>query len=115
MSRVVFKHGRSFHDGGWFDTRGGKPQVQSSTHPGRTVGDCRRTGAYPATTATDNRDIEDGEAFECRLAGPAAAAAVRILVCFPVATTRTRGFPRVASSRRTPNEPRLPMRASPGA
>ena len=28
FSRVVFAHGKTFHDGGWFDCSSGKPQVQ---------------------------------------------------------------------------------------
>ena len=79
IARVVFKHGRNFHDGGWFDTRGGKPQVQVQ----RTVGGPWETvgvlGGYPATTATDNREIEDGQAFEFRFGSPASVVAVRVL------------------------------------
>ena len=28
VNRIVFVHGRSFHDGGWFDSSAGKPRVQ---------------------------------------------------------------------------------------
>ncbi|MGO8903508.1 MAG: hypothetical protein ACLQU5_34980, partial [Isosphaeraceae bacterium] len=79
IARVVFKHGQNFHDGGWFDTRKGKPKVQvqrTAGGPWETVGDL---GGYPATTATDDRNIEDGQAFECRLRGSVAAVAVRVL------------------------------------
>ncbi len=79
IARVVFKHGQSFHDGGWFDTRGGKPQVQvqrTSSGPWETVG---KLGGYPATTATDDRAIEAGQAFECRLGSAVSAVAVRVL------------------------------------
>ena len=57
IARVVFKHGQNFHDGGWFDTRGGKPRVQVQTKSGgawETVGEL---AGYPATTATDERRI----------------------------------------------------------
>ena len=77
--RVVFKHGQNFHDGGWFDTRGGKPQVQvrrTAEGPWETVGELR---GYPGTTATDDGDIEDGQAFECHLGNPVSAVAVRVL------------------------------------
>ena len=79
IARVVFVHGHSFHDGGWFDARGGKPRVQVQKSSGgawETVGEL---GAYPATTATDDGDIEDGRAFECRLGRPVKAVAVRVL------------------------------------
>jgi len=79
IARVVFKHGQNFHDGGWFDTHGGKPQVQvqrTDGSPWETVGEL---GGYPATTASDNRDIEDGQAFECRLRSPVSAVAIRVL------------------------------------
>jgi DUF1680 family protein len=78
IARVVFKHGHSFHDGGWFDTRRGKPHVQvrtTSNGAWETVGEL---GGYPATTASDNGDIADGQAFECRLARSASAVAVRV-------------------------------------
>ncbi|HKI18575.1 MAG TPA: hypothetical protein VKA15_11875, partial [Isosphaeraceae bacterium] len=79
IARVVFKHGQSFHDGGWFDTRRGKPRVQVRTKSGgawETVGDL---GGYPATTAADGGGIEDGQAFECRLDRPLTAVAARVL------------------------------------
>ncbi len=79
IARVVFRHGHNFHDGGWFDTRGGKPRVQVMTRSGgawETVGEL---GGYPATTATNGGGIEDGQAFECRLGRPVMAAAVRVI------------------------------------
>src|SRR5271157_2007720 len=79
IARGVFKHGQTFHDGGWFDTRGGKPRVQVQTRSGgawETVGEL---GGYPATTASDGRDIEDGQAFECRFGSSVSAVAVRVL------------------------------------
>jgi hypothetical protein len=50
--RIVFTHGKNFHDGGWFDTRSGKPRVQIQRSAGgawETVGELDQ---YPATTAT---------------------------------------------------------------
>ena len=47
---VVFSHGAIFHDGGWFDTSKGKPQVQVQVvkdGPWTTVGELKD---YPATT-----------------------------------------------------------------
>ncbi len=79
IARVVFKHGQNFHDGGWFDTRQRKPQVQvqrTAGGPWETVGEL---GGYPATTATDDGNIEAGQAFECRLGTSVSAMAVRVL------------------------------------
>ena len=28
INRVVFAHGQTFHDGGWFDASAGKPRIQ---------------------------------------------------------------------------------------
>ncbi|MGO9470668.1 MAG: glycoside hydrolase family 127 protein, partial [Isosphaeraceae bacterium] len=77
--RVVFRHGRNFHDGGWFDTHGGKPRVQVKTQSGgewETVGEL---GGYPATTTANGGSIEDGQPFECRLGRPVTVLAVRVL------------------------------------
>ena len=45
IGRVVFAHGKNFHDGGWFDASAGKPQVQvkhEKNGPWETVGDAER-------------------------------------------------------------------------
>ena len=60
---VVFTHGGTFHDGGWFDTSKGKPQVQVQAvkdGPWTTVGEL---ADYPATTAIDNKSIKDNTRF----------------------------------------------------
>jgi len=52
-SRVRFMHGKNFRNGGWFDTREGKPRVQirqTVDGPWETLGALE---SYPATTATD--------------------------------------------------------------
>ena len=79
IGRVVFTHGQNFHDGGWFDARGGKPRVQvQRTKRGdwETVGEL---SSYPATTATDSADIQRGQSFELRLDRPVPAVAVRVI------------------------------------
>ena len=45
----------------------------------RSVGDGRRAGWISATTATNGSDLEDGQAFECRLGSSVSAVAVRVL------------------------------------
>jgi DUF1680 family protein len=79
IGRVVFAHGRNFHDGGWFIASNGKPRVQvQRTKGGRweTVGEL---ASYPATTATDPAGIQRGQSFELRLDRPVSAVAVRVI------------------------------------
>lgn len=79
ISRVVFRHGRTFHDGGWFDVTEGKPRVQirrSSDGPWETVA---RLDSYPAASATDAAGLRPGEGFEVRLSNAIEAVAVRVI------------------------------------
>lgn len=50
--RVAFTHGKNFPNGGWFDTRSGKPRVQIQSAPGAAWQTIGELGDYPATTAT---------------------------------------------------------------
>jgi hypothetical protein len=79
ISRVVFAHGKTFRDGGWFDTSGGKPRVQVKTAGDgawEAVGELKD---YPATTASDAAGLRGGECFTCQLANPIKALAVRVI------------------------------------
>ena len=79
VGRVVFLPGNNRPDGGWFDTSAGEPQVQVQTEkdgPWITVGELTD---YPATTATDSKNIKLGTRFTCVLAKPVTLLAVRIL------------------------------------
>ena len=79
VSRVVFTHGKTFHDGGWFDASAGKPHVQVKTTkdaPWETVGDLKY---YPATTATDAAGLKGGERFSCECKTPMTVVAVRVV------------------------------------
>lgn len=79
VGRVVFRHGKTFPDGGWFVAAAGKPLVQVRVQAG---GDWRTVGVldgYPATTAEDAAGLTAGERFECVLPEPVAAAAVRVV------------------------------------
>jgi uncharacterized protein len=79
IGRIVFAHGMSFHDGGWFDTSGSKPLVQvrsTPEGPWETVGEL---DSYPATTALNSGGLHAGEVFSCRLKQPVKASAVRIV------------------------------------
>lgn len=79
ITRVVFAHGKTFHDGGWFDAQAGKPGVQVKTATDgqwETVGEFKD---YPATTATDPAGLRGGERFTCQLAVPTKVLAVRVV------------------------------------
>ena len=78
-SRVVFVHGQTFHDGGWFDASGGKPRIQVKTTkdaPWETAGELKD---YPATTATNPAGLKGGERFTCQFAQPTKVFAIRVL------------------------------------
>jgi hypothetical protein len=82
VGRVVFTFGWAYPEGGWFDTSAGKPQVQVQTEkdgPWTTVGEF---ASYPATTATDPKPFNphsSGTRFNCTLAKPVTAYAVRVI------------------------------------
>ena len=79
ITRVVFMHGRTFHDGGWFDTSGGKPKVQAKSAADaqwETLGELQD---YPATTATDPAKLKGGETFTLKLTNPAKVLTLRVI------------------------------------
>ncbi|AMV36420.1 beta-L-arabinofuranosidase domain-containing protein [Planctomyces sp. SH-PL62] len=79
VRRVVFRHGRTFHDGGWFDATKGKPRVQirrDAEGPWETIGEL---ADYPAATATQAADLKPGQPFELKLKEPVAARGVRVV------------------------------------
>jgi uncharacterized protein len=79
ITRVVFAHGKTFHNGGWFDTSAGKPRVEvKTTAEGQweAVGELKD---YPATTSTDAGGLKGGESFTCQLAAPRSVYGVRVM------------------------------------
>jgi DUF1680 family protein len=79
ISRVIFAHGQTFHDGGWFDCSLGKPRVQVLL---ATNGDWETVGAldsYPATTAASSAGLHSGQTFTCALKESVKAWAVRVV------------------------------------
>jgi uncharacterized protein len=78
IDRVMFAHGKVFHDGGWFDTSAGKPQIQVRAERGGTWQTVADLDDYPATTATKSGRLKDGQRFEARFQ-PVAAIAIRVL------------------------------------
>ncbi len=78
IRRVVFMHGRTLHDGGWFDVSAGPPRVQAQRTkdgPWETLGALRD---YPAATASDAAGLRPGQAFTLTLAEAVAVVAVRV-------------------------------------
>ncbi|MFO0980908.1 MAG: glycoside hydrolase family 127 protein [Planctomycetota bacterium] len=76
---VVFHHGATHHDGGWFDASVEKPWLELQRTAG---GEWQRVAAlasYPDTTATDPRGLWRGEAFSLRLAQPQRACGIRVV------------------------------------
>src|SRR5581483_5886521 len=79
ISRVVFVHGSTFHDGGWFDTSQQKPRVQvllQSNGAWQTVGEL---AGYPSTTAVNSAGLHPGQTFSCSLTPAVKACAVRVI------------------------------------
>ena len=79
IARVVYRHGRVFQNGGWFNTVGGKPVVQlkrTRTGNWETVGPL---DSYPETTSKDIPNLRDGQPFEVRLKEPLKVVGVRVL------------------------------------
>lgn len=79
IRRIVFMHGNSFHDGGWFDASSGKPKVQikrTVTGEWETLGELT---AYPATTAVNNGGLQPGQAFTLKLPNAIDVAAIRVI------------------------------------
>jgi hypothetical protein len=77
-ARFVFVHGRSYHDGGWFDTRQGAPQVQIRRAPDAAWDRIGTLSDYPATTAAEPGLLKAGQAFTLQLDAPVRFVAVRV-------------------------------------
>lgn len=80
--RVVFTHGKKFHNGGWFDTSAGKPRVQVRRTAGgawETVGELADYPATTATTAADRRLTSGEMSFTLNLAAPETFVALRVV------------------------------------
>jgi len=79
VKRVLFAHGKTFHDGGWFDATAGKPRVQvQRTRDGawETVGELKD---YPAATGKSPEEMEGSESMICTLAEPVKVWGVRVI------------------------------------
>jgi uncharacterized protein len=78
IRRVVYVAGNLFHDGGWFDTRAGKPRIQvRPTRDGPWV-EVAVLEDYPHATAVDSKGIQPGMRFTGTFA-PTEAFAIRVI------------------------------------
>jgi DUF1680 family protein len=78
VGRVVFFHGRTFPDGGWFDTSVEKPRVEVQTAPDGAWQTVATLGNYPATTAIDPGGLTASEGFLVQLPKPVRAVSLRV-------------------------------------
>jgi len=78
-TRVVFVHGRSDHDGGWFDTRAGKPRLQVLRAAGGAWETVGHFDTYPLTSASSAPGLASGQAFTLVLPGPLRFLAIRVI------------------------------------
>jgi DUF1680 family protein len=79
VKRIVFAHGKTFHDGGWFDSGTGKPRLEAQLTLGGSwelVGEFKQ---YPSTSATDPAGLKGGERFTCTLEPPRKILALRVI------------------------------------
>ena len=78
IKRVEFTHGKTFHDGGWFDTSGAKPRIEIQSIPGGPWEKIAELQEYPVTTANDPAELKGGEKFACNLPKPVRACGIRV-------------------------------------
>jgi len=79
IARIVFRHGRAFENGGWFDTSGGKPKIQIKKTKNGPWEELAALDSYPDFTSAKVPAIRDGEPFTLHLNQPVRAVAIRVL------------------------------------
>lgn len=79
IQSIVYAHGRTFHDGGWFDASKGKPQVQVQYTLNGAWEAVGTLDTYPDTTATDSRNLKDGDRFTLKFRSPLRVFGVRVI------------------------------------
>ncbi|THF75256.1 hypothetical protein [Cohnella fermenti] len=78
VNKAVYAHGRSYADGGWFDTSGGKPRIQVQTTVGGSWIDVATLSQYPAASSTSDGGLTQGQRFEA-VFDPVQAVALRVI------------------------------------
>jgi hypothetical protein len=78
VNAVTCAHGKTFHDGGWWDASKGKPRIQVRKAPNGPWEDVAVIEAYPATTATDPKRLRNGQEFVVTFA-PTKVVGIRVI------------------------------------
>jgi uncharacterized protein len=76
---VVFFHGQTFPNGGWFDASASKPRLEIKTSPAGEWSTVCTLSDYPDTTDTNPAGLKAGEQFNCELPEPVRVVAVRVI------------------------------------
>jgi hypothetical protein len=79
VKRVLFAHGKTLPEGGWFDASAGKPRIQvkrTKDGPWETVVEIAE---YPPTTSKDSAEMDGGESVTCTLPSAVQAWAIRVI------------------------------------
>ncbi|MCC6822683.1 MAG: glycoside hydrolase family 127 protein [Verrucomicrobia subdivision 3 bacterium] len=79
VKRVVFAHGKTSANGGWFDATAGKPRVQVKRTKAGVWETVAEITDYPATTAKNSAEMEGGEHVICKLDRPIKTWGVRVV------------------------------------
>jgi hypothetical protein len=79
IARVVYRHGKSFPTGGWFDTSEQRPLIQIKRTQEGSWETVATLDAYPQTTSARPSDLYDGQAFEVKLKQAMQAFGIRIV------------------------------------
>lgn len=79
VKRVLFAHGKTTPNGGWFDATAGKPRVQVKPTPDGAWETVAEITAYPATTPKNSAEMEGGEHVICILPRAIKVWAVRVI------------------------------------
>ena len=76
IKRIVYAHGQTFHDGGWFV---GSPEVEVKTTEGAPWTPLGTFPNYPKTTATYPGGLRGREVFTLNLSSPISILEVRVI------------------------------------
>jgi hypothetical protein len=79
VAEVVFFHGTTGRDGGWFDASAGKPRIEIKTKPDGEWEPLCELKDYPATTGANPAGLKGGDRFTCDLEEPIEVYGVRVI------------------------------------
>jgi uncharacterized protein len=79
VAQIVFVHGFTGPDGGWFDSSDGKPRIEIKSKPDGDWEFFCELKTYPATTATDSAGLADLDRIICDLEKPIKVFGIRVI------------------------------------